>query len=75
MLTVHELSEINGYHFMAMPYVEGISLREVIKCRRDHLSGEVAEEIHHLVNLDQPDYLLAMTRILAHATQAAGTRS
>ena len=33
LLTVFELNEIDGYHFMALPYVEGTALRDVIKWR------------------------------------------
>ena len=70
LLPIYELSEFDGYHFMAMPYVEGISLREVIQCRRAHLSGDSDKAIHHLVTLNEPDYLLAMTWIMAQATRA-----
>ncbi len=31
LLTIYELSSIDGYYFMAMPYVEGITLREVVR--------------------------------------------
>ena len=70
LLTINELSSIDGYHFMAMPYVEGITMREVIRGRFARLSGAPTTEIHPLVSLDDPDYLPAMTRILAEATRA-----
>ena len=70
LLTVNEFDSIDGYHFMAMPYVEGITLREVIKCRLAHRLGAPSQEIHHLVTLEEPEYLRAMTRILAKATRA-----
>jgi serine/threonine protein kinase len=70
LLTIYELSSIDGYHFMAMPYVEGITLREVIRCRFARLSGAPTTEIHHLASLDEPEYHLAMTRILIEATRA-----
>ena len=55
---------------MAMPYVEGITLREVIRARVAHLAGKPTEELHRLVTLDEPDYLRAMTGILTDATEA-----
>src|SRR5262249_47081975 len=70
LLPVHELGAAEGYHFMAMPYVEGITLREVIRARIAHLAGKPTEEIHRLVTLDEPDYLRTMTRILTDATEA-----
>ena len=57
LLPVYELSAVDGYHFMTMPYVEGITLREVIRARVAHLAGKPTEEVHQLVSLDEPDYL------------------
>jgi serine/threonine-protein kinase len=70
LLPVYELGDSEGYHFMAMPYVEGITLREVIRARVAHLAGKPTEELHRLVTLDDPDYLRAMTGILTDATEA-----
>jgi eukaryotic-like serine/threonine-protein kinase len=70
LLPVYELGISQGYHFMAMRYVEGITLREVIRDRVAHLSGRPAEELHRLVTLDESEYLRAMTRILTEATEA-----
>src|SRR5262249_9186712 len=70
LLPVYELGTAEGYHYMAMPYVEGITLREVIQARVAHLAGKPTEELHRLVTLDEHDYLRAMTRILADATEA-----
>jgi serine/threonine protein kinase len=70
LLTVYELSAAEGYHFMAMPYVEGITLREVIRARIAHLAGKPTEELHRLMTLDEPDYLRTMLRILTDATEA-----
>jgi serine/threonine-protein kinase len=55
---------------MTMPYVEGITLREVIRARIAHLAGKPTEELHRLVTLDEPDYLLAMMRVLTEASEA-----
>jgi serine/threonine-protein kinase len=70
LLPVYELNTIDGHHFMAMPYIEGITLRDVIKCRLARLFDGASEEIHHLVNLDDREYLRAATRILAKVARA-----
>jgi len=70
LLTIHELMESDGYHFMTMPFVEGTSLRDIIWCRLTHLSGDETAKPHHFVNLDDNDYLHAMTRTLAEAARA-----
>ncbi len=70
LLPVYELGTAEGYHYMAMPYVEGITLREVIRARVAHLAGKPTEELHRLVTLDEPEYLRMITRILTEATEA-----
>jgi serine/threonine-protein kinase len=70
LLTVNELDSVDGYLFMVMPYVEGITLREVVRCRLDYFLGAEGRPAHHLATLDEPEYLRAMARILAKATRA-----
>ncbi|MGP0065704.1 MAG: serine/threonine-protein kinase [Isosphaeraceae bacterium] len=70
LLTIYELGSIDGHHFMAMPYVEGTTMREVVRSRSARLDGRPDAETHHLVDLDEWDYLRAMTRLLAEATRA-----
>jgi len=70
LLTIQELIECDGYHFMTMPFVQGTPLREVIKCRFTYLSGEETATPHHFVTMDEKDYLGAMTRALAEAARA-----
>ena len=70
LLTVNELDSVDGYLYMAMPYVEGITLREVVKCRLTQTFDAPSRPIHHLVTLDEPEYLRAMTRILSKVTRA-----
>jgi serine/threonine-protein kinase len=55
---------------MAMPYVEGITLREVIKARAAHLDDKPTDVIHRLVTLDAMGYLRAAIRIMADAADA-----
>ncbi len=70
LLTAWELKESHGYHFMTMPYVEGTALRDVIKWRRDCLSGDDALAPHPFVSLEQNGYRLAMVGVLAEAASA-----
>ncbi len=70
LLTINELDSVDGYLFMVMPYVEGITLREVVKSRLAYSMGSQSQPIHQLVTLEETDYLRAMTRILAKATRA-----
>jgi serine/threonine-protein kinase len=72
LLRVYELGSFDGYHFMAMPYVEGITLREVIKARAAHLDGQPTDVVHRLIGLDPADYLRSMIRIMADAAEALG---
>jgi eukaryotic-like serine/threonine-protein kinase len=70
LLTVFELNEIDGCHFMALPYVEGTALRDVIKWRRAYLSGDETRKVHPFVTMSDEDYLAGMTRTLAKAARA-----
>ena len=70
LLTIYELSTIDGYHYMAMPYVEGITMREVVRGRAARLACNPTSDTHPLVRLDDTTYFQAMTRILAEATRA-----
>jgi eukaryotic-like serine/threonine-protein kinase len=70
LLTVHELNEIDGYHFMIFKYVEATSLRDVIKRRYEYLSRGELEQIHPFVTMSEDDYLGSMTRALAKAARA-----
>ncbi len=70
LLTVHELHEIDGYHFIIFTYVESTSLRDVIKRRYDYLSRGDLEQGHPFVTMSEEDYLGSMTRTLAKAARA-----
>ncbi len=70
LLQVYECGVESGYHFMAMCYVEGTSLRDVIRARAAHLAGRASEGSHRLIALDEPGYLRAMTGVLAGAAEA-----
>jgi serine/threonine-protein kinase len=70
LLTIHELREWDGYHFMTMPFVECTPLRDVIRCRYIYLSGDDTPTPHRFVTLDETEYLIAMTRTLSAAARA-----
>jgi eukaryotic-like serine/threonine-protein kinase len=69
LLTVHELNEIDGYHFMSFPYVEATSLRDVIRRRYEYLSRGDLDQAHPFVTMKEHDYLASMTRTLAKAAR------
>ncbi len=69
LLPVSDRGVENGYHFMVMPYIEGITLRGVIRARAARLVGRMDEDSHRLVELDEPGYLHAMLGILAGAAE------
>ena len=70
LLTVYELNEIDGYHFMSFTYVEATSLRDIIKRRHEYLSRGELEQVHSFVTMNEEDYLCSMTRTLAKAAHA-----
>jgi serine/threonine protein kinase len=73
LLTVLELNEIDGYHYMALPYVDGTALRDVIRWRRAYLSGDDTRNVHKFVTMSDEDYLAGMTRTLAKAARAVAS--
>ncbi|APW59574.1 serine/threonine-protein kinase [Paludisphaera borealis] len=70
LLQVFESGEVDGYLYMAMPFVEGVSLHEVIRSRRAYLSGDDVAQPHPLITAADDDYLAGMTRLMAHAARA-----
>ena len=70
LLTVFELSEIDGYHFMAMPYVEGTTLREVINGGAPIYPATTTRKVHPLRDDGRRRLPSGMTRTLAEAARA-----
>lgn len=70
LLQVSELGEIEGFLYMAMPFIEGITLHEVIKTRRAYLAGEDPAVTHGMVAMDEETYLRTAVRIMAKAARA-----
>jgi eukaryotic-like serine/threonine-protein kinase len=70
LLAASELHEIEGFHCMAMSFVECTSLRDVIKWRISFHSGEETERLHPFVGMDQVEYRTAIARVIAEAASA-----
>ncbi len=70
LLAASELYEIEGFHCMAMSFVECKSLRDVIKWRISFRSGEETERLHPFVGLAEAEYRLAIARVIAAAARA-----
>ena len=69
LLPVFEFGEVEGCVYMAMPFVEGTTLQEVIRQRRARLKGEDFVPVHRLIGLDDDAYLRSAVRIMAHAAR------
>jgi serine/threonine-protein kinase len=70
LLKVHELNEIDGYHFMIFTYVAATALRDVIKWRHSVRRHGGIDKLHPFVTMTAEDYLGSMTRTLAKAARA-----
>jgi serine/threonine-protein kinase len=69
-LAASELAEIDGFHCMAMRFVPGTSLRDVIKWRVSYLSGEETEHNHPFVSMREAEYQRVIAGALAKASLA-----
>jgi len=72
LLQVFEFGDIRGFPYMAMPYVEGTTLQQVIRGRRYYLAGDDSDPIHRMVTMDENSYLRSAVRIMAKAARALG---
>ena len=72
LLPVYEFGEVDGFPYMAMPFIEGTTLQHVIKRRQAYLNGEKVDLVHRLIAMDEESYLPTATRILANAARALG---
>jgi serine/threonine-protein kinase len=69
-LAASELAEIDGFHCMAMRFIPGTSLRDVIKWRVSYLSGEETEHNHPFVSMREVEYRRVIAGALAKASLA-----
>ncbi len=72
MLQVFEFGEIDGFLYMAMPFVEGTTLQEVIKRRQMYLKGDAVDLVHRLISMDEELYLPTAVRVMSKAARALG---
>ncbi len=70
LLQVLESGEIDGHLYMAMPFVEGVSLHDLIRARRARRIGDDFDSVHPFEDLDTATYTIAMSRILVQAARA-----
>jgi len=70
LLHVVDAGEFDGCFYMAMPFVEAVTLQDVIHERRLRRQGEPVAPIHPLVVLDDAHYYLEAARTIARAALA-----
>ncbi len=64
LLPVFETAEFDGCVFMVMPFVSGVTLRDVIHGRVARRSGEDSTIVHEMVSMNDLDYTIEALRIL-----------
>lgn len=72
LLQVFEFGEIDGFPYMAMPFVEGTTLQQVIKGRQTYLKGGSVHLVHRLIAMDEELYLPTAVRVMSKAARALG---
>ncbi len=70
LLRVADAGEADGCFYMAMPYIEAVTLLDVIHERRMRRDGHIPEPVHPLVDIDGPAYYAEMARVLAGVARA-----
>lgn len=70
LLPVTESAEIEGHCYMVMPFIAGITLRDVIHWRGERKAGEDALLVHEMVAMNDHDYLAHALRCLIQAARA-----
>ncbi len=72
LLRVSAFGQIDRFHYMAMPFIEGTTLQQIIRDRRARLQGQAPANTHRLVLLAEGCYLHDALRIAAGAARALG---
>jgi serine/threonine-protein kinase len=69
VLPTFEQGEAEGIQFMAMPLVEGCSLREIVGWRRGGRLRQSADPPHPLADATEADYLAGVVRVVAEVAR------
>ena len=72
LLHVFEFGDSEGLPYMVMPFVQGISLLQVIRARLAYHRGVPEDLSHPLITADEANYQWLASRILATAAHALG---
>ena len=72
LLPIDEYGEVDGFPYMAMPYIEGTTLQQVIRRRQAYLRGEAVDLVHRLISMTEQLYLPAAVRVMSKAARALG---
>jgi serine/threonine-protein kinase len=72
LLPVLEFGEFDGYSYMAMPYVEGTTLHQVIRRRQKFLKGQAVDLVHRLISMNEGHYLPTAARVMSNMARALG---
>ena len=70
LLPICETGEIDGYVYMAMPYVESISLKEIITARIHFEDGDHSPVQHPAITADEETYIRFMVHALSKVARA-----
>jgi eukaryotic-like serine/threonine-protein kinase len=72
LLQVFEFGEIDGFPYMAMPFVDGTTLQQVIKGRQAYRKGKSVDLVRPLIAMDEEHYLPTAVRIMSKVARALG---
>ncbi|WP_165067341.1 serine/threonine-protein kinase [Paludisphaera rhizosphaerae] len=70
LLQVVDAGEADGFFFMAMPFIEAVTLHDVIRERRIRRQGDPVEPLHPIVDLDDARYYVEAARTIARSSRA-----
>lgn len=70
LLQVIESGHVEGLPYLVMPFVEGITLLELIRGRQAHRRSQPVVPIHRLMTADEDGYQHAMVSIMSRAACA-----
>ncbi len=72
LLHVFEVGEIEGFRYMAMPSVEGTTLRQVIRRRHTYIENKEVDIVHPMISMDEELYLATAALVMSKTARALG---